>query len=190
MCEPISASTLAYVAIGTAVAGAATSAYGAIKTSEATAASDAYQSQVAKINQGIADTAAKNALLAGNVQQQQKANQETQLLGQQKAALAANGQDPNSGSSVALESDTKADGMLDQLTIQSNAQREASGYQTQSLSYASQAALDQAGSQNALSGGALSAGSSVLTGAGSVASSWYGFKYGTRLQMPAAGGLT
>lgn len=179
---------LAVTAIGTSVAAAGTAAYGAMQSSQATSAADAYQSQMATINQGIANTAAQNALLAGNVEQQQKANQENQLLGQQKVALAANGVDVNSGSSVSLESDTKAEGMMDQLTIQSNAQREAIGYQTQSLNYQGQAGLDEASSQNALSAGELSAGSSVLTGAGSVASSWYNYSYGTRQQMPSSSG--
>jgi hypothetical protein len=174
----------------TTVASTAVSIYGAEKSAAATSAASAYQSQVATINQGIADTAAKNALLTGDVQQQQKANQEAQLLGQQKVAMAANGGDPNSGSDVSLESDTKANGLLDQLTIQSNAERENLGYQTQSMSYQGQAALDQASSQNALTAGNLQAGATALSGAGSVASSWYNMNYGTRQQMPAAGGLT
>lgn len=186
MCEAITgialSTTLAYAAAAGTAISAATSAYGAIQSANATSAAAAAKAQQDKNNAILAGNAANDATLRGQVAEQQKANQTNQLLGQQRAGFAANGVDPNSGSAVDLQSDVAGNGELDQLTIRSNSAREAAGYQAQGMNYTTQASIDEASSQNALNAGALSATSSIIGGAGSVASQWYDFNAGTRLR--------
>lgn len=184
----IPASYLAAATLATTVIGTGVSAYGAIQTANAQSAAASAQAQQAQNNATLAQNAANDATARGVVAQQQKANQTNQLLGQQRAGLAANGVDPNSGTAVNLQSDTAGNGELDQLTIGANAAREASGYQAQGMNYSTQASVDEASSQNDLSAGALAAGSSIIGGAGSVASQWYSFQYGTRAPSAGYGG--
>lgn len=178
---------LAAVSIAATVAGAGLSYMGAQQQASATSAQMQYNAQVAKNNQTMADQAAVVAQQQGEVQQQQKANQEAVLIGQQKAGFAANGVDVGSETATNLLSDTKAAGELDQLTIANNAARETQGYKNQSINYAGQAGLDEASSQSALTGGALKGAAALVTGAGQVASSWYNFNYGQK--QTSLGGL-
>jgi len=158
-----------------------------MQTASAQSAAAAAAAQEASNNATLAQRSASDALARADVDQQTKANQTDILLGQQRAGLAANGVDPNSGTAVNLQSDTAGSGELDQLTIQSNATREAAGYQAQGMNYSTQASIDEASSANDLSAGALSATSSIIGGAGSVASSWYNYQYGTRQRTPSYG---
>lgn len=139
-----------------------------------------YNAQVADNNQVLADRAAKDALARGATADQQKANATNALLGRQRTAFAANGVDANSGSAVDLESDTASAGALDQLNISASSQREAAGYNQQSLNYGDQAKLDEAAGQDALDAGNLKGASTLIGGAGQVASNWYNYSYGTR----------
>lgn len=176
---------LAGVTIAATMASAAATAYGAIKTSQAQSAAASAAAQQASNNAILAGRAADDATARGQVAAQQKANATNQLIGQQRAGLAANGVDPDSGTAVALQSDTAGNGELDQLTIGANAAREATGYKAQGMNYSTQASIDEASSANATSAGELQAGSSIIGGAGKVASQWYSFNYGTR--NPSAG---
>jgi len=176
----IPAGYLAAASIATTVAATAVSAYGAMRTAQANSAAAAAKAQQDQNNAILAQRSANDATARGDVEAQQKANQTKQLIGQQRAGLAANGVDPNDGTAVDLQSDAAGNGELDQLTIHANAAREAAGYQAQGANYQNQAAVDEASSQNALSAGALASTSSILGGAGSVAGSWYQYQYGTR----------
>ena len=161
--------------VAASAVGAGVSYMGAQQQASAQSNADKYNAEVAANNQLMANQAAAVATEQGAVAQQQKANQEDVLLGQQKAGLAANGIDVGSGSAVDLLSDTKAYGELDQLTIRNNAAREAQGYTNQGISYANQAQVDEASSAATLQGGALKGASSLITGAGQVASQWYNY---------------
>lgn len=176
---------LAAAAIGSTVLATGVSVYGAMQTAQAQSAAASAKAQQDRDNAILADRSATDATARGQVAEDQKANQTKQLIGQQRAALAGNGVDPNSGTAVDLQSDAAGNGELDQLTIGANAAREAAGYRAQGANYTTQASIDEASSQNALSAGALSATSSIVGGAGSVAGQWYQFRYGTR--SPSAG---
>ena len=132
-----------------------------------------------QLAQQMADAAAVTATQEGQVQQQQKANQEDVLIGQQKAGLAANGIDVGSGTAVDLLADTKAAGEFDQLTITNNAARTAQGFENQGINYQNQAVVNEQESAAALQGGELKADSALITGAGSVANSWYNYTNGS-----------
>jgi len=113
---------LAGASAAATIAGAGISYMGAQQQAQSSAAADTYAAQVAANNQNMANSAATQALQQGQVEQQQKAQAENLLVGQQKAGLAANGIDVGSGTAIDLLGDTKAAGMLDQLTIEHNAQ--------------------------------------------------------------------
>lgn len=177
----IPAGYLAAASIAATVVGAGVSYMGAQQAAQASAAQQSYNAEVAANNQVTANAAAVTAQQQGAVQAQEKAFATAQLEGRQKAGLAANGVDVNSGSAVDLLSDTAAAGELDQLTITNNAARTAVGFQNQGIGYQNQATLDEASSADALQGGALKADASIIQGAGSVASTWYNTQYGQRL---------
>lgn len=191
MCEAITGIALpTMLAIGSAVATTAGAgvAYMGAQSSAAAASNQAkYNAQVASNNQILADRSAADATARGNVQQQLKATQTAALVGRQRVGLAANGQDPNSGSGLDLQSDTAGAGAFDELTIQSNAHREAAGFTQQGVNYAQQATLDEAAGADALNAGALKGASTIIGGAGQVASQWYTQQYGVRQTSP--GGL-
>ena len=162
-----------------AVAGAGVSYMGAQAQGQAAANAATYNAEVNANNQQMADAAAVTALQQGAVAQQQKAYQEDVLIGQQKAGLAANGIDVGSGTAVDLLADTKAAGEFDQLTITNNAARTAQGFENQGINYQNQAVVNEQESAAALQGGELKADSALITGAGSVANSWYRYAAGS-----------
>src|SRR5690242_19657087 len=94
------------------------------------------------------------------------------MIGSQRAGLAANGVDINSGSAVDVQSTTAATGEADALTIRNNAARQAYGQQVQGLNYGNQATLDTAQGQWAQSAAGYQMAGSVLGAASSVGSQW------------------
>lgn len=142
-----------------------------------------YQAAVARNNSILADNAAADATARGQVAEQQQAAAGAQLIGKEKATLAQNGVDVNSGSALDITTDTAGENKLDQLTILSNAERESIGYQNQAGSFNSQAALDTAAADNSSNFGA--GVGTALSGAGSVAQKWY--NYSSQGGSPSSG---
>lgn len=168
----ISAATLAEVSVAMTAVSAGVSAYGAYRQGQAQSAADAYQAQVARNNQIVAGQYAQQATQDGENKVAAKQEQTAQMIGAQRAAMAANGVDLDSGSPLRVQQDTAKLGEVDAMTIRNNAAREAYGYQLQGLSYGQQAQLDESASENAETAGSLNAFSSILGGASSVASQW------------------
>ena len=177
MCDPAS---LAIVAIGSTVASTAMGFMGAMQQAQAQSAAASYQAAVARNNKIVADRAAEDALARGRSAEVAKANETNRLMGRQTISLAANGMDVGSGSSLDLIGDTAAQGQLDQLTVRSNAYREAAGYAQQGAGYASQAAMADATASGAESAGLTRGFTTLIAGAGQVAGQWYDMKAGTR----------
>ena len=154
-------------------ASAAISAYGAHEQGVAESNAANYQAQVARNNQIVANQNAQMALQTGQQQVAAKQQQTSQMIGEQRAAVAASNIDPNSGSARRIQGDTAGLGALDAATIKNNAARTAYGYQTQGTDFAAQAQLLQSQSSSAASAGNLSAFGSIVGGASSVANKWY-----------------
>lgn len=152
--------------------GAAVSAYGAHEQGVAQSQAAAYQAQVARNDQMVANENAQAALQTGQQQEAAKREQTAQMIGQQRAAVAASGIDPNGGSARRVQGDTAALGALDAEQIRNNAARTAYGYQTEGVDYAAQAGLLQSESAGAAAAGNLSAFGSIVGGAASVSSKW------------------
>lgn len=156
----------------TAVSGVVT-ALGQISQGNAAKAQGDYQAAVLRNNKILADRAAEDAVKRGDIAEGNQAYETKALIGRQRAQFAANGVDVNVGSAVDIQSDTAAIGQQAQLTIRSNAAREALGYRTQGMNFAADAGLAEARGKSAQTAGYMSAFGTVLDTAGSVASKWY-----------------
>lgn len=161
--------------VGT-VLGTAFSAIGQMQQGKAAAAQAEYQAAVGRNNAILATRAANDARLRGDEAARRKAVENKQLAGRQRAVLAANGVLVDQGSALDITSDTAEIGKLDELTIRSNAEREALGYEAQGMNFNASAGLNQMRADNATSSGYGAAFGTVLGGAGTVASKWYQFK--------------
>lgn len=100
-----------------------------------------YLDKVAKVNAGISDRAAADAIERGDLQADQQRDLTQQVIGSQRTAYAANGIDVNTGSAGIVQNDTAALGELDALTIINNAAREAYGYKVQAMDQRQQGKL-------------------------------------------------
>lgn len=161
----------AVAAVAVSAVGVGASVMGASAQADAQSKNLAYQAAVARNNTILAQRASADALARGQVAQQNQAAAGRQLLGKERATLASNGVDVNSGSALDITTDTAGENKLDQLTVLSNAQREADGFTAQGGNFNAQAALDTAAADNQGSGVLGTA----FAGAGSVAAKWYDF---------------
>lgn len=160
--------------------GAAVSAVGAIQQAKAQSAAAEYNAKVSDINAEISDRRAKDALERGADEEQRVRMRTQMMLGQQRAAMAANGVDITFGSPLDTMIDTATLGELDALTTRQNAARENYDYRTQAMNGQAQAALQRGEAKSALSGGYLSAAGTFLGGVGSAfkSASDAGWKFG------------
>ncbi|HDO7157150.1 MULTISPECIES: virion core protein, T7 gp14 family [Klebsiella/Raoultella group] len=137
MCEPATIAAGATLVIG------AMSAYSQNQQSK-------YQSAVASQNADIAEAQAQDAVNRGNIQAAEVQRRNRQAAGTQAAIMGATGADLSTGTSLDIFGDTAQFGTLDALTTVNNAQREAYGYQIQSVNYDAQAkGVRSAGKANA-----------------------------------------
>ena len=137
---------------------------GAIQQGQAASASGKYNAQVADMNAKMADRAAKDALERGKLEEQKQRQKTAGLMGQQTAAMAANGLDIGFGSPLDTLVDTATLGELDALTIRSNSYREERDIRQQGANYRGQAGMYRAGASSALTGGYLNAAGTFLGG--------------------------
>lgn len=130
MCSPVAAG------IATVVGGGI-SAYG--------------QNQAGKYNAAVAaQNAANSEVLAGQTEKigledELRARMNIrQIIGKQRAAAAANGVDPNTGSALDIMAETAGIGEIDATMVRANAYRDAWGYRTQGANYRAQGQLAKA----------------------------------------------
>lgn len=174
MCTPalgLSAGTLGSISTGMQVAGLATGVFGSYEKSKATQAAYDYQASVNRNNAQYAEWQAQDALQRGATAEQNQRLKTAQLRSAQRARLAANGVIIDEGSALNLLDDTDFMGERDALTIRDNAKREAWGARVQAGNYSNDAAMLSARADAESPSG--SAASTLLTGAGTVADSWY-----------------
>lgn len=152
---------------------AASTAFGAVSSiAEGNAQASEYRYQAAVARQNEAYSAAE-----GEVRSTDAGLKEAATVGAIKTAQAARGIDVNTGSAVKVQESAQRLGLLDVLTIRSDAAREAYGYKTQA------AGLDLA-AKNAKRAGVFNAIGGVIAGAGNI-SAYQGTK---SLVSPGGGG--
>lgn len=129
------------------------------------------QANLADINAKIAELGAQSALLQGQQQVGALTLNAGRLKSRQRAALAANGGDLGVGSAAEIQASTDIMKEIEANTLTANAVRSAWGYRTQAVNFQNEALAARA-TAGAISPG-MSAVSSLLGSAGTVASSWY-----------------
>lgn len=125
--------------------------------------SDLQQSQL-EANAKIAEWKAKDALKRGSKEANKQRGAIKRLIGSQRAGFAAQGIDVNEGTAAAIQNSTSYLGELDNITIRTNAFREAWGYKFQAQDYRNQSYYAGAAGSNLFSG-------TILTGASQFAGS-------------------
>lgn len=139
---------------------------GAKQEAESAAAASEYNAKVQDMNVRLQERRARDALERGSLEEQQKRNENSQIMGRQKAAMAANGVDLNFGSPLDTLVDTATLGEIDALTIRRNAANEAYDYDVAAANGRADASLSRANAKNSKTAGNLKAFSTMLTGAG------------------------
>jgi hypothetical protein len=182
---------LAQASLVTQAGGAISSAIGGYfgaKSSKAALASQAAtlngQAAIADTNARIAELGAQSALMQGEKQVASITLKAGQLKSSQRAAMAANGIDLGEGSAAEIQASTDIMKEVDSNTITANAVSNAWGYKTQATNYKNEALMKRTGADSvSASAGSISpfsaAATSLLGGATSVASSWYGLNKAT-----------
>lgn len=176
MCEPISATTLAYASLATTVASAGMQFMAQRQAGAAQSNALRYEADQATNNSIINERLAADAIDRGRTEEQMHRIKIGQLKGQQTNAFAKNGVVTDSGSALDVLSDTAMIGELESLTIRNNAEREAYGYKVNAQNYSASAANNRTAAATAKSSANTGAFTSALSSAGSVADKWYGYK--------------
>lgn len=172
----IDPATLSAISIATSVIGGGITAVGQIQQGQAAKQQAAYQAAVARNNAIIAQRQADDARARGEAEARKQALRTRQLIGRQRATLAANGVLVDQDSALDITSDTAALGKLDELTIRSNAEREALGFQAQQANFLSDAGLADATGRASVDAARSAAFGTLLTTAGSVSDKWFRFR--------------
>lgn len=134
----------------------------------ASAAQANYQAQLARNNQMIAEWNARRALQQGRVAEQQQRFKTAQVIGAQRAALASQGGDINSGSPLDIVGDSARAGEFDARTIRNNAAMQAYGFRVQAANAGAQSELYRQSAANTMDALPFGIGSSLLGGASSL----------------------
>lgn len=151
--------TMAVAMAGQAVVGMGQ----AYAQSQALSAKGDYEKRIADINASYSEVAANDALKRGDVEANQRMKQNRALVGAQRAAFAASGVDPNSGSAADVSAGTRTIGDFDALTIKNNAWREAWGYKVQGANYQAQGNFAQMSGNNAARDTLLTGGMNAVS---------------------------
>ena len=179
MCEPVSASTAAYLSVASLVATAGATVIQMVGQQRQGAAQQGlfnYQAQVARNNQIVANQLAEDALRRGEAEEARSRLATRRLKGRQRTVLASNGVFLDEGSALDIVSDTDLLGEQDALTIRNNAEREAAGFRARAADFGSEAAVLDTRGRIARSDANFQSFGTLLTGIGSVSQKWYSFK--------------
>jgi len=116
----------------------------------------------------LAELQAKSAETRGRDESDEALTKAKLLIGRQRAKLAAQGIEIDSGSALDIQLETAELGAVDSLTIRNNAFREASGYRIQAIDFRNRAAFSRiaasTGARNTLLTGGLTAASDLTRG--------------------------
>jgi hypothetical protein len=100
-----------------------------------------FQKQQFEFNARLSEYQAEDAVRKGETQTQEHGTRTKQLIGKQRASLAAQGIDIESGSALDVQEDTAVQSAVDIMTIRNNAWREAWGFKVQADDYKSKGRL-------------------------------------------------
>lgn len=126
---------MSYGAAAGAGAQALGSIGGAYAESQALKTQGEYQRMQYEMNARLAGLQAQDAIKRGDKAAVEVKRRAKRVIGSQRAALAAQGIEVDSGSAAQIQADTVAQSTLDVLEIKNNAWREAWGYRFQASDY-------------------------------------------------------
>jgi hypothetical protein len=153
MCEPM---TLALVAAGITAAG---SVVGGINSNNAAK----FQARVAEQNAILDREASRDSLERGKKEELRQYRINAARLGEQRAAMGANGVEVDFGNNAALQADTIRFGQEDAQIIRENANREAHGFQISAWNQDQAAKGARAQGKAALIGGIFDAAGTLVS---------------------------
>lgn len=151
MCNP------AFFMVGAMFATAAAGAYAADTQKKA----GEYQAKVAEQNAELDEHRASQAATIGAIEEEKHRANVRRMAGTQRANLAAQGIDLQSGTAEALVDETYTMGETDALTVRFNAMQEAWGYQTSATNERNSGRFAKWGSKRQATGTYLSTAASV-----------------------------
>lgn len=125
-----------------------------------------YEAQLYNTNAGLAEMQAADVIARGREAELKVRGGSRQLVGAQRAALAAQGIAIDSGSAADVIENDAMMGELDALTVRNNARREAWGYNVQAAQYRSQGELARVAGRNTAKGLRRQSVNTLLSGAG------------------------
>lgn len=155
---------MTWAAVAISIIGAGVSAYGQYEQGQS-------QKKAANYNAEMDRRAADDALQRGAIDAARIKENTRKLISTQIANSGASGFDSSTGTALDLSVEAKGYGELDALTTINNAQRQASGLEAQSV-------LDRYQGKASGRAGTMGAAGTLISGAGSAASSYYGIKKG------------
>lgn len=120
---------------GNAVVGVGGDIAGGIVKAKALKTQGQYERQIAEFNARLSDIQGRDAIIRSEKNVVQIRKQKKQVLGAQRAALAAQGLDLSSGSAADVQADTERLAQEDVTEIRSNAWKEAFGFKVEALNY-------------------------------------------------------
>lgn len=170
------AATMALIAMGTSMAGGAVSAYGAIQSGDAQSKAALYNRDVSLQNAKSAKDNAGLVSEAGSARVGIEGQKTRSNIGSIVANQAASGIDVNSGSAVDVRASAAELGLMDAMTIRSNAVKEAYGYQVQSVGHEAQAGLDLMESKEAKKAAKINAVGTFLGSAGNAGANYQNYQ--------------
>ena len=145
----IDPASIALMSLVAGVASTGMSAAGSYESGQATKANDQYQAAVAANNALIAKQNAAWDIQAGETAATNQGLKTRAQIGTEKASQGAAGIDVNSGSAAKVRAGTESMGMLDAMTIRSNAAKQAYSAQVQATNETAQSQLDTAAGKQA-----------------------------------------
>lgn len=145
-----------------AVAAAAVTAGGQLYAGKAAQQQGRYEDAIAQQNAAAQRDAAADASHRGDIAQLQHYRKVSQMIGAQRAALAANGVDLDFGSALGITTDTAKIGAEDSATIAENTRREQMGFDINAANYTMQGRAARAKGNAAMVGGVFGAAGTLL----------------------------
>lgn len=166
-----------------AVGGGVATAVSGYEKNMATANAQAYQAQVAANNATIDRQNAEQEIQIGEISSANREMKARAQVGKTEAGQGASGVDVNSKSFTDVRAGESELGMLDALTIRSDAARRAYGFNVKAAGDEAQSRLDAAASESAKASAPFEAAGSLLSSAASV-----GGKYAAWQNVAPGGG--
>lgn len=160
------------VQIAIAVVAAASTAKAQSDQAKAQSAQAEHNADISRNNAILAQRSADDARARGEISANQKRLESQQLQGKQRAALAGSGVTVDQDSALDLQADTAALGELDALTVASNAEREALGFEARRSNFEADVSASTASAANIQSVGNVKAGAALTSGFSVVADKW------------------